>query len=249
MIRKFGISLFLGCFVCGHVYAGPADYVYTPTVEYGEREIDFKFGTAEDQESTRENVTSVGYGYGATEYWFTEIYLKRETADGNGESDGLNIAEWENKFQLTETGKYPIEIGLITEVEAPLEHNKPYELKLGPLLQTDFDKLQLNANLLFERLYGHEEPDEDHTTEMGYQWQVKYRWQQAFECGLQGFGDMGEWNHWEDSDEQDHKLGPAIFGKIGLGNRQAIRYNTAVLFGVSDSAPDYTFRMQAEYEF
>ena len=26
--------------------AGPADYVHTPTVEYGEREIDFKIGSA-----------------------------------------------------------------------------------------------------------------------------------------------------------------------------------------------------------
>ena len=25
--------------------AGPADYIYTPAVEYGEKEIDFKFGT------------------------------------------------------------------------------------------------------------------------------------------------------------------------------------------------------------
>ena len=245
MMKRTSIALFLGASVCSHVYAGPADYVYTPIVEYGEREIDFKFGTAEDQEGTRENVTSLGYGYGATEYWFTELYLKRETAG----DEELNIAEWENKFQLTETGKYPIEVGLITEIEAPLENNQPYELKVGPLFQTDFDKLQLNANLLFERLYGHEEPDEDHTTEMGYQWQVKYRWQQAFEYGLQGFGDMGEWNHWEDSDEQDHKLGPAIFGKIGVGTKQAIRYNTAILFGVSDAAPDYTFRMQVEYEF
>jgi hypothetical protein len=26
------------------VHAGPADYVYMPTVEHGEREIDFKMG-------------------------------------------------------------------------------------------------------------------------------------------------------------------------------------------------------------
>ena len=105
-MKKTGTVLFLGASICSHLHAGPADYVYTPTVEYGEREIDFKFGTAEEQDGTRENVTSLGYGYGATEYWFTELYLKRETADGNGENDGLNIAEWENKFQLTETENF-----------------------------------------------------------------------------------------------------------------------------------------------
>ena len=40
--------------------AGPADYVYTPTVEYGEREIDFKAGRANthdaDQNSAAEKM-------------------------------------------------------------------------------------------------------------------------------------------------------------------------------------------------
>ena len=244
-MKKTSIALFLGAFLCGHVYAGPADYVYTPAVEYGEREIDFKSGTAKEQDGKRSQVTSLGFGYGATEYWFTEVYYKHEREG----SERVSIAEWENKFQLTETGKYPVDLGLIMEIEAPLNKNDPYELKLGPLFQTDFDKLQLNANLLFERLYGREDPEQPHITEIGYQWQIKYRWQQAFEFGLQGFGEMGEWNHWEDSNEQSHKLGPAIFGKIGLGNKQAIRYNAALLYGVSDAAPDHTFRMQAEYEF
>ena len=244
-MKKTRIALFLGTLFCGHVYAGPADYVYTPAAEYGEREIDFKFGTAKAQDGTREQVTSLGLGYGATEYWFTEIYLKRESAG----SEGVSIAEWENKFQLTETGKYPVDIGMIMEIEAPLNKNNPYELKLGPLFQTDFDKLQLNANLLFERKFGQEESGEHHVTEIGYQWQVKYRWQQAFEFGLQGLGEMGKWNHWEDADEQSHKIGPAVFGKIGLGGKQAIKYNAALLYGVSDGAPDHTFRMQAEYEF
>jgi len=231
-----------GTLLCCLAHAGPADYVYTPAVEYGERGIDFKFGTAKD--GTREQVASLGLGYGATEYWFTEVYLKHERED----SDRLTLAEWGNKFQLTETGKYPLDLGLIMEIEAPLNKNDPYELKLGPLLQTDFDKLQLNANLLFEHKFGGGD-DESHITEIGYQWQVKYRWAQAFEFGLQGFGEMGEWDHWENSDEQSHKMGPAVFGKVGLGDKRAIKYNAALLFGVSDAGPDHTFRMQAEYEF
>ena len=244
-MKKTSIALLSGALFSVHTYAGPADYVYSPAVEYGEREIDFKSGTAKEQDGKRSQVASLGFGYGATEYWFTEVYYKHER-EGN---ERVSIAEWENKFQLTETGKYPVDLGLIMEIEAPLNKNDPYELKLGPLFQTNFDQLQLNANLLFERLYGREDPEEPHITEIGYQWQIKYRWQQAFEFGLQGFGEMGEWNHWEDSDEQRHKLGPAIFGKIGLGNKQAIRYNAALLYGVSDAAPDHTFRMQAEYEF
>lgn len=243
-VRKLIICL--GAFYIGNAAAGPADYVYTPTVEYGEKEIDFKFGTAKQQDGTRKTVTSLGFGYGATEYWFTEIYLKRER-DG---SERLTLAEWENKFQLTETGKYPVDLGLIVEIEAPLTNgNEPYELKLGPLLQTEFGKLQLNGNALFERKFGPRDADDNYFTEIGYQWQVKYRWQPAFEFGAQGFGEMGKWNDWDQSNLQNHRFGPAIFGKIDVGQHQKIKYNAAVLFGVSDAAPDRTFRMQAEYEF
>ena len=91
--------LTLGTLYIGAAAAGPADYVFTPTVEQGEKEIDFKFGTAKQQDGSRKSVASLGFGYGATEYWFTEVYLKREREGG----DGLTLAEWENKFQLTET--------------------------------------------------------------------------------------------------------------------------------------------------
>jgi hypothetical protein len=226
--------------------AGPADYVYTPTVEQGEKEIDFKFGTAKQQDGTSQAVTSLGFGYGATEYWFTELYLKRERVG----SEGLTLAEWENKFQLTETGKYAVDVGLITEIEAPMNNGKePWEFKIGPLFQTEFGKLQLNGNVLFERKFGPKDVDDSHVTEIGYQWQAKYRLKSEFEFGAQGFGEMGKWNQWDNSRHQNHRFGPAVFGKLALGNKQAIKYNAAWLLGISDAAPNNTLRMQVEYEF
>lgn len=228
------------------VFAGPADYVYTPIVEYGEREIDFTHGSARRQDGTLIQVTSLGLGYGAKEYWFTEVYLKQER---NGSQD-TNLAEWENKFQLTETGKYPVDIGLITELEAPLSGNAPWELKLGPLFQTEFGKLQLNGNLLFERAFGMaDESGVPFSTNLGYQWQAKYRWQPTFAFGMQGLGEVGKWNDWSKQAYQNHRIGPTAFGKFALGNRQALKYNAAWLFGASNAAPNRTFRVQLEYEF
>lgn len=226
--------------------AGPADYIYTPNVEQGEKEIDFKFGSAKQQDGSRTTVSSLGFGYGATEYWFTELYLKREKEA----SDGLTLAEWENKFQLTETGKYAVDIGLITEIEAPLNNSKaPWEFKIGPLFQTEFGKLQLNGNVLFERKFSRNNSDDKYSTEMGYQWQVKYRWIKKLEFGAQGFGELGRWDHWDAASAQNHRAGPAVFGKFALANKQAIKYNAAWLFGLSDVAPNNTLRMQVEFEF
>lgn len=232
----------MGLFCLQAAHAGPADYVYTPTVEEGEREIDFKAGTQDSD--PRETVGTLGIGYGANAWWFTEVYVKYAREDGDFRYDAF---EWENKFQLTETGKYPVDVGVITEIEIPREREEEgIELKFGPLFQTEFDQLQLNANILFE---DHVDAEESAPAEMGYQWQVKYRWRPELEYGLQGFGEMGAWDDWDPASEQSHKAGPAIFGKLSLGNRHAIRYNAAWLAGLSDGAPDNTFRMQIEYEF
>ena len=241
------MSVLLTGIVCAqNVFAGAADYVYTPAVEYGEREIDFKIGATSPLAGNRAQGASIGFGYGAKEYWFTEIYLKQER---NG-STVANLAEWENKFQLTDTGKYPVDVGLITELEAPLSANAPWEFKLGPLFQTEFGKFQWNGNLLFERTFGKaDENGVPYSTNFSYQWQAKYRWQPILEFGLQGFGDMGKWNDWNKQIDQIHRVGPAVFGKFALGNRRAIRYNAAWLIGSNNAAPDHTFRMQIEYEF
>jgi hypothetical protein len=67
--------------------------------------------------------------------------------------------------------------------------------------------------------------------------------------GFQGFGELGQWNHWDPAEERSHRIGPAIFGKLALGNRQAIRYNAAWLVGASTNAPSHNLRLQVEYEF
>ena len=224
--------------------AGPADYIYTPAVEYGEKEIDFKFGTGRQGDAAREAATSVGFGYGAKEWWFTEFYVKYKMADF--QRTKYDALEWENKFQLTEPGQYPVDVGLILEIEHPTDRSEGWEVKWGPLFQTDFGKWQLNGNVLLESHYRTAAPS---NTLLQYQWQVKYRLQESFEYGLQGFGEVGKWNDWSPTDQRDHKLGPAIFGKLPLGNRQAIRYNAAWLLGASQAAFDHTLRLQVEYEF
>ena len=224
--------------------AEPADYVLTPAVQQGEREIDFKAGSGKTGDDPRESAASIGFGYGASEHWFTEIYAKYKRE--NGEATKFDAIEWENRFQLTETGKYPVDIGFVVEVEHPQDRTEGWEVMWGPLFQTEFGKVQLNFNPLFQRNY---RAEFESVTEFKYQWQAKYRWRREFEFGLQGFGETGQWNRWAPREEQNHRLGPAIFGKLSVGGGQVIQYNAAWLLGASKAAPDHTLRMQLEYEF
>jgi hypothetical protein len=225
--------------------AGPSDYVISPIVEEGEREIDFKAGTAKLRDGERETKYSVGLGWGVNRWWFTELYAIWHKEPG--ERHSFDAWEWENKFQLTETGKYPVDVGLLFEIERPKDRSEGYEYRWGPLLQADFGpRIQGNLNILVEK---HVRASNAEPAELGYQWQVKYRWRPEFELGLQGFGDVGPWDHWEHGSEQPHIAGPAVFGKVRVGQRQAIKYNAGVLFGMTDGSPRHTLRLQAEYEF
>jgi hypothetical protein len=242
--RRAVCTLIVAIFPLATAYAGPADYVFLPGVSYDEREIDFKSGTWRKSGEERQSAASIGFGYGVTERWFTEIYRKYERAGDEGTH--FDAWEWENKFQLTETGQYPVDVGLILEIEKPQDRTEGYELRFGPLFQTEYGKLQLNGNLVFEQHY---RSDSTQRSQLSYQWQAKYRWQPAFEFGMQGFGDFGSWNHWDPVADISHRLGPAVFGKFPLGGRQAIRYNAAWLIGASGNAPRNNFRAQIEYEF
>jgi hypothetical protein len=228
----------------GQVLAEPADYVQTPQVVSGEKELDFKMGAARSADGSGLAALSSGFGYGVSDVWFTEAYLKYQHA--SGDRVRFDAIEWENKFQLTETGSYPVDLGLALETELPRDRSEGYPVTLALLAQTGLGRWQLNGNVLLQRNFRNDIPKD---TVLGYQWQADYRWRPEFQYGLQGFGELGPWNRWSDHSNQTHRLGPAVFGKFALGGGQAIRYNAAWLIGATTGAPPHTARLQMEYEF
>jgi hypothetical protein len=239
-------ALVLSCLAAPSIsLAGPADDVKSPIVEEGEREIEFKAGTAKARDGSRETEYALALGWGVNRWWATELEAKWHKEPGAVHT--FDAWEWENRFQLTETGKYPVDVGFLLEIERPKDRSEGIEYRWGPLLQTDIGtNVQANLNLLIEK---HIRTSTAGPAELGYQWQVKYRWQPEFEFGLQGFGEVGPWDRWEPRSDQTHIAGPAIFGRFKVGQKQVIKYNAGLLFGMTDASPRNTFRMQAEYEF
>jgi len=225
--------------------AGPAEYVFSPLVEEGEREIEVRAGSERGRDNSRETQQALTVGVGVNRWWFTEIAALWHKEPG--QKHEFDAWEWENKFQLTETGKYFADFGFVLELERPRDHAEGWELRWGPLLQADFgSRWQGNLNLLIKKHIRAEEAEE---AEFGYQWQLKNRWRRELEFGVQGFGELGEWNHWAPAEQQSHVAGPAIFGRVGLGGHQALKYNAALLLPLNRGAPSNRVRAQLEYEF
>lgn len=83
-----------------------------------------------------------------------------------------------------------------------------------------------------------------------YQSQLKYRYRQDFEFGLQVFGNLGAAGQfWANYARQVHRIGPLILGRILLPQARSISCKAAFLLGTTAQSPDHTLRYQIEYEF
>jgi len=244
-IKLAPVAMGLLCLTtCICAVAGPNDYVRMPTIDYGEREIDFKFGSQRNRDGSSESAQSIGYGFTPKAWWFTELYAKY--AKPPGEFQRFDAWEWENRFQLTETGKYPVDIGFLLEAERPKDRSEGYEMTYGPMFQAESGKIQGNFNIFIQK---HMRATEIFDTELHYQMQIKYRNSEKLEWGAQAFGNVGKWDRWSSASQQEFKVGPALFGKLKMGSREAIKWNTAFLMGATNATPNKTLRAQMEYEF
>jgi hypothetical protein len=232
---------------CGSTLAVEADtYLLVPTVTAGEREIDWHSGVGSAGATTtlRRNM-GVGVGIGVTNNWFTELAVEYR----HGQHFGMvyDAMEWENVFQLAEPNEWPIDVGMALQVEIPRDSEEGITTRVGPLLQKDFGNFEVNANVLLDRHFrgrGFE------STQIQYQGQLKYRYSQPLEFGVQAFGNLGtRLQSWAAYPQQAHRIGPVVLGRFRLPKEQGLSYNLGFLIGTTAHSPDRTLRFQIEYEF
>jgi len=227
------------------------EYLFTPTVTQGEREIDWLFGTGSSGINTNAQLnTGLGFGLGVTQHWFTELDIKYRRQSPVGTS--LDAFEWENTLQIGEPGQWPVDIGMVFNVEKPYASSSSpktegWSIRFGPLLQKDIGKVQVNFNLLIGRFF---QGSEFSATQLRYQSQIKYRYSQPLEVGIQAFGRLSSGGQtWTPYSEQVHRVGPVVLGRLVLPGERSLLYNIAFLIGTTAHSPDRTLRFQAEYEF
>ena len=223
-----------------------SDYLLLPTVVQGEREIDLRTGIASAGVTTNAQADyALGVGYGVTAHWFTELafhYGQRQ-----GSTLQFRDIAWENILQLAEPGEWPLDIGISFEVERSQRSQDQLDVTGGVLLQKEFGAVQANLNILLTHVIEGPEPA---TTRVQFQSQLKYRYSEPFEFGVQAFNNVSSYRStWAPYSDQVHRIGPVALGKFKFGRERSLSYNAAFLFGTTDRSPDRTLRFQIEYEF
>lgn len=220
--------------------------VYGPHVEEGEAEIEYRghLDVDDDSSKNKKHKHKLDLGYGITDFWFAEIIFEYERKPGGRMN--FEAVELESVFQLTPQGAYYADLGFYAEYSFADDAGKPDKVKLGPIFQKAFGRTVMTANTFFRKEIG---PHQAKEVEFEYAWQLKYRYMPQFEFGIEAFGKPGELNGFKTVSNQEHQLGPVIYGEFPLTNMSGFKYETGLLFGLTDGTSDMSVKWLVEYEF
>lgn len=217
--------------------------VTSPYVEKGELELKWKGGVTHDDDDDGDDGAwqqKAVVEYGMTERLQIEIEGEIEN-EGDDDNTDFTALALEGKYLLTPPGEYWVDVGVKGEYEFNMTNGADkVEGKL--LLSKDMGKFTHRANFILEREVGKDSDDE---TEAGIAWSTRYRYSRALEPGFEVYGDFGSISEDDDFDDLDNRAGPVFYGKLGEG----FGYDIGYLFGLSDSAPDGTFKTILQYEW
>lgn len=224
--------------------ADPGYYVVTPYDNAGLRIVDLRYWTVKQAGSPEVVWPEAGLGYGVNKRWTTELLM---SWIGMGQrAVRPSTLNWQNQVLVTQ-GEWPLDVALHLQAIVPQGRNTaPRSLEVGPLLQTDIGRTQLNANVVFERFAG---AGPKPPTQLKLQWQLRHRFGPVWHAGLQGFDELGAWDDWAPHAKQSHRAGPAVFGTWHADGGATYKLQSAWLLGRIYGRSGHMFTLRVHTEF
>jgi len=218
------------------------DKLYSPNVVYRELALEYNgsrtFDTSSDKDNAQEHELALEAGI--TPRWMVETSAGF-TKDPDAESK-LSDIEVESLFQLLETGEHWLDAGILVAYAFSKQSQEPDSSEVKLLLQKDIGRITTLANIGFSVDVGHhsESGDPDYVV----LWNTRYRYSEYFQPGIEIQSDLGQEHAVSNFNEQEHYVGPAVYGRL-FGH---LKYQAGYLIGVSDSAAQGAARLLVEYE-
>jgi hypothetical protein len=237
--RKLGIGLLSALLIGGlaaPVIAQTFD-IHAPEAKKGELDLEalqgINIGKVKGDEGFLRNSHELKLVYGVAKFWGLEIGGLVDKPEE--EKARLTRIAVENILVLRETPKSGIGLGFFAGVDIATHPETTNAATWGPIIHLKADKTALLLNPFFVRTFGqnHEEG-----TALNYQWQLKREIRKGFDLGLYGYGkvdNLGASPAWEN---QDHRVGPALFFGVEVEKGREIEVTVGSLFGVTAASPD-----------
>lgn len=216
--------------------------VYSPEVVKGEAELEYAGTRTFDSDKAKNNIqqNQLSIGYGFTDWWSAEIYYAT-FARGPGAPQDFVANEFENTFQFWPIGKYWLDAGLLASYHIAAKNASADSLELKLLLQKDIGRFTALVNAGGEREVGsHSTPGNNLSSSAN----IRYRWLPYIEPGIEIQSSYGTWDDRATFNQQEHYLGPILYGKLLHG----LKYEVGYFTGISTTAAANAMRFKLEYE-
>ena len=219
------------------------DEVYSPNVEYGEMSIEVNGAQSFDPDPAKNGaqVGEVTFEFGLAPRFTVEVSGEYNTDPGS--SMQLVAHEVQGRYQFFEPGEKWLDAGFLLNYDWSTQSGTPDALGVKLLLQKDMGKWTHTANLGFTQNMGtfpQLTGDADYTL----LWSTRYRSNEYFQPGFEIQSDLGTPSQLGYFNQQEHYMGPAIYGRIF----DHLKYQAAYFFGASDGSARNAARLLLEYE-
>lgn len=232
-------SIWLGCLAAALAAPSAADpgyYVVTPYDQAGRVGTELRYWTVKPSDDETTLWPELGLSYGVNTRWTTRLLASWIGYDLSHQK--LSSLNWQNVVLLTQ-GEKPYDLGL--HVQLTRNQGWSNALELGPAWQTDFGRLKLNANAFWEY------DTRRRSTDLKLQWRGVYRVAPGWRAGVEGFSELGRWNHWLPASRQSHRAGPALLATLWDQGPDTVTLNAAYVFGKTYGQRGDMFTMQLQW--
>lgn len=242
--RSFAIAGLLTTAVASPLVAQTFD-VKAPDVEKGSVELGFDntFHAGVPRQlgsDVNRRVHEQSIDWGILSWWKLSGVLKLEKPEED--QFRANAVAIENLLVLKafdEKRPFDLALGWFTGVDISINNETTNAVLFGPILGLKADKLTLMANPFFERTFGR---NSDDGIAFNYAWHAKYELREGFAVGIEGFGVIDDIGNAPAFEDQEHRIGPAIFTELNLGNGVTIAPDVGLLFGLTRATPDVALK-------
>ncbi len=216
--------------------------VYSPNVVKGELEMEYLGSTTFDNNREKNALQEheAEFEYGLTDS--VKLKISGEFTKKPGESVKSEEFSLGGIYQLFEQGENWLDSGIL------LSYNRAAHTSVDPdsiearlLLEKQSGEFLHRANIGIEEEIG---AHRSGGPKRKFLWSSRYRYSKYFEPGFEvqsNFGKANETNHFN---QQEHYIGPAIYGEIDKN----IKYEAAYYKGISDASANGAARILLEYE-
>ena len=210
--------------------------VSSPVISTGSQSLETRLAFQWDDAASQDRRlrSRIHTDYGFNDWYGIRLIANQDKRDGdNLEHDSVTF---ENKFQLFELERDGWAGGFRLIYDRADGANKPDSVELRLLALLPVGRWEFRHNLGLTHDIGAES---DSGLQPQTRWQATYKLESGERIGLEMFNRFGNLRRQSGFDAQSHQLGPVLKGRIADG----LSYQTGMVFGLSEDAPDASAKL------